>query len=336
MKHFKEKFRVLFLLVCFLGLATLTTSCSNEVEEIEEIQFNQNAMPEELDIKAFQFEKFKLSVDSLNKEYGIMQSRGFWSGAAIPVADAAGRYIGTGFGKWLGGAVGAIGGNPGTVVFGMLAGRVVGGFLGQTLASGVAGMLCEEPNVRPILRINYVTQVKANLNIDVYATEKEDSLGFFHNTIMKNLKGRRLLYGFGEDFNPERIYDDVITYCQEYGYYDNVLENPYVKQAIINVLMNIANNAIDEEALASEEEYINRQANILASQCLLDEYEITQFREFDAPLAISCSQLTLLDLNSYANDLNQIIATADLSDEAKQDLALSAQIVINSTLCWKE
>jgi hypothetical protein len=86
----------------------------------------------------------------------------------------------------------------------------------------------------------------------------------------------------------------------------------------------------------TEEAYINRQANILTTECLLDNETINQFREFDADLAISCAQLSTLELSSYSQDLNTVISTADLTIEDKTEFALSAQIVINSTLCWRE
>lgn len=73
--------------------------------------------------------------------------------------------------------------------------------------------------------------------------------------------------------------------------------------------------------------------------CLEDNYMYTAsaisfFKNFTASVAETCSNLSISEINSYANDLASTIRNSNIPTDFKYEIAVTATTTINSALCW--
>lgn len=317
----------LALVVLFLALGL--SGCTTETEE-EQIS-NLSAET----ITSTEMQKFLLSVDSLNAQYPAKTSRGnIRNGIAISAADGAGKYLGRLVGRWAGAAIGSTSANPFVVYGASEMGKVVGGFVGSTVASGCTYAFLHRN--RRATSTPY-PMANANFNIDQIGSLKEDSLGYYHNYVMAKIIANEDKYFHSDSVNINLLYDDIILYCNECGYdASDYISNNNLKVCLLKYIKELISYSQQyEDGLLEEQDLINKQITLLKKECSLNEDETKLYKDFAAQTILQCSKMDEQTLDSYSKGLNSVILSSDLSLDQKKMAASSAQIAINSTLCWK-
>lgn len=270
------------------------------------------------------------SINHLNIKYPSMVSRGgFWSGGFVGLADMAGSAAGGAIGGWAGGAIGSAGG-PGGAIVGHLVGRKVGPFVCCFLASGVAQMICHVQRKTPDYDIIHK---KFEL---IYVISDNDSIGYFHNEMMGKIANNRARYEQSGTLNYNLMYQDITNYLREKGQYDDALDNPLVKFQIINKIKGICEISKKYESEPISEDFIDAQCEYLKTECNMTDSDIKLYKDFTVALYNKCSSLPDAQVENYSKELNQTIKNSKVSESVKERLEKTADLTINSSLCWKK
>lgn len=310
---------------CNTGLETSKTSVAS-IDEKENIS------------------KFLYSVDSIGVIYKVkcdnVVTRGsggrkLFNELGKQAVDVAGTFAGRYVGQWVGGSLGSLTGNPGVTILGWYAGRKIGPYVCSALASGIASIwlsneyIIENPeDIKPV----------GNFDIHVYGDLKSDSIGYFHNVVMCKVVENEDKYIDNGIVDVSLLYDDIISYCAELGYYSEELAtDESVKTAIIDLVIELADTAaLYETGVISEKELVEKQSELLFSNFSMSDDEKMLIKDFSYKVVVDCAGLTDELINEYAAALNEVIENSSLSDSLKEEVATSAQIAINSTLCWQQ
>lgn len=325
---FRKNRSIKLVILAMLLIVVVSVSCSDDEKYVEQEEVGVEVINNGLN-------SFLLSVDSLNNHYSTVESRGsFWGGSGVAMADYVGYACGGSIGRWAGGILGSLTGNPLIGYAGAIIGGKVGPAVCGSLASGIANMLmsCNE-RTTSVLDLT----LKSDLNINLFE-ENIDSLGLHHNMVMVKIVENADKYGYGKSINKELLYDDIVKYCKELGYYDNELENNVLlKNAILAQMELICDVTIEyESGDISIDQLTQIHEDFLAQKCGFTENELRIFREFTCELALTCAQLDEDVMSAYSSDLNKVIQQSDITFEEKAQIASSAQMIINSSLCWQQ
>ena len=317
-KTYREICKVIFLFCSVF----IISSCSSEEQGLmstKDFDISQEdiAMKNLLD-----------SIDVLNEKYPSTQTRGtFFSGGAVGLADAAGWAAGTGIGRWIGGAVGALGG-PATAVLGTFVGGKAGPYVCTFLASGAASFLCPVSSTRTISNSDAESQF-------VYIVSNEDSIGYYHNHMMAEIqKNRGKYYSSVSCVDYDLMYQDIVTYLREIGKYDKALDDAVVKSCIVNQIKSICLISEKYQSNPDSDEFLNEQCDYLKTKCLLQDSEVSLYRDYTTKLYNKCSTINSDQIECYSKDLNTLIVNSDVSQTKKEELSLTADLTINSALYW--
>lgn len=268
------------------------------------------------------------SMNELNAKYPSVNTRGvFLKDGIVGLADAAGYAAGGAIGSWTGAALGSIAGPWGTIA-GHLIGRKVGPWVCTFLASGAAGWICSKFSTR--------TETNTDKEFEfMYVISEKDSIGYFHNQMMAKIKSNQSRYlGLSGTVNYELMYDDIISYLREIGQYDASLEDPLVKLGIINQIKSLCEISEKYATNPTDVHFVKEQCEYLKYNCNLLDSEIKLYKDFSVTLYEKCSTLSNDQIMNYSKDLNGVIDCSDVSEPMKENLKKSADLTINSSLCW--
>ncbi len=317
-----------FLLVCSLVLSI--TSCSSD-DRCDVVALKPVTQPETLSSQdQIAVENLLSSISDLNAQYPSVSTRGaFTSNAAVGLADAAGFAAGGKIGAWAGSAIGSAAG-PWGAIAGHLIGRKVGPYVCTSLASGVAGWLCSKLSTRAAVDVDKKFEF-------VSVISDKDSIGYYHNQMMVKIGNNRSRYtDKSGSVNYELMYDDIVSYCREIGQYDPSLENPLIKSGIINQIKKLCEISKKYEMNPMNENFVKEQCEFLKYNCSLSDSEVKLYKDFNVALYEKCSTLPDDQIVNYSRDLNRIIEYSGVSNPIKESLKKSADLTINSSLCWKK
>lgn len=312
------------------GLILSVASCSYAVH-YDSVESKPITQPKNLSSQdQIAVESLLSSISDLNAQYPPVNTRGaFTSNAAVGLADAAGFAAGKRIGAWAGSAIGSAAG-PWGAVAGHLVGRKVGPYICTSLASGAAGWLCSKLSTRATIDIDKEFEF-------VSIISDEDSIGYYHNQMMVKIGNNRSRYiGQLGSVNYELMYNDIVTYCQEIGHYDPSLENPLIKSGIINQIRQLCEISKKYEMNPTNKNFVKEQCEFLKSNCNVSDLEVKLYKDFNVPLYEKCSELSDKHILNYSRELNRIIEQSDVSDSIKESLKKSADLTINSSLCWRK
>ena len=300
-----------FIAVAVLSI-TAITSCTNDDEPKYEVQTEQG-----IDAENLQFAEFLMSVDSLKSNYAPIVTRGDGDNCYVTIADAAGGFVG-----WL------IGGRIGV-------GKKRGAGYCSSLASAIVelALSCQE-----IIPVNSVTLAKQDFSVisSRYGDDVTDSLGYYHNCIMVKITQDRAKYTVNDSVNMGLIYDDVVSYCKDYGLYATEFDAPEMKTRMLTQVGNMCDMLVQcGKGELSKEEFVERQSKYLKREYGLTDLERGVFKDYIAKETFYCATLDDNLLRKYAKDLDREIEASAMSNELKKEVSSVSQIIVNSTLCWR-
>lgn len=311
----------LFFIFCIISVGVLyNCSCQEEM------------VPNDKSIDSgYQVSNFFSAVDSLNLAFSDEYStRGsFWSGSTKYVADVAGAAVGGYAGSTAGLGLGVVTGNPVVGIAGWAVGRKVGSLACAAIFSGIASYIVDyqvaidaTDNDAAICLwdCNIITQIEG---------EECDSLGYYHNQIMSRITKDHSKYILSDGINLSLLYDDIIGYCQEYGFDIQVFRHLEIKNGLIRLACIAADNSKYEF-----EEAVLKNCELLHS-LQVPEKRIFIYSNLCITIGQKLSQLSKESISDYSNKLNELIQTSQLEEEEAEIIQGSTQILVNSALCWK-
>jgi len=321
----KNNYKILSMIAVFAIVTVgvfFITSCKSDKKNTM-IATDSYVMQEDIAMK-----NLLDSIDALNEKYPATQIKGsFWGGGAVALADAAGMAAGGGIGGWVGGVAGSLAGPAGTVV-GVVIGQRVGPWIGCFLASGAANVIFNNPGPRAISDDGDDYQF-------VYIISNEDSLGYYHNYMMTEInRNKDRYYSSSGSVDYDLMYEDIVSFLHNIGRYDEALEDSIVKCSIVNQIRSIC--LISERYISNpqSDELINEQCDFLKNQCYLQDEEVNIYRDYSVKILNKCITLDNSQIESYSQDLNEVISNSNLSQEKKEELSFSADLTINSAIYW--
>lgn len=319
--------------LCLFGIVITTTfvaiACSSESRTVEEAQQTERIENYLKDKEAF--DNFMYSVDSLNSLYSQSKTtRGLGQEFAKKAADVAGKYAGKAAGRIAGASIGFITVNPAIACLGHYALGEIGAICGSIVSSYFAGRFIDGF----FMNVNSgygVILISDSTNINAM-----DSLGIIHNNVMKVLsENTDRHYIDDNNLNYDIIYDDCISALRNYGLYNDTLTNPNVKESIINFAIESAKMAKSyHEGKITTEEVFEAESDLLKKMYTVEDYELNLFKNFGIQIATTSSGLSKPELIEYSKELNEVINESQLTIEQKTDAASTANIMLNSTICW--
>lgn len=280
------------------------------------------------------YQKFINSVDNLNRVYSgtDINTRGsFWNGAATSMADYVGYACGGSIGRWVGGSLGSLTGNPIAVYGGILIGGKIGPSICGSLASGIASMLVLDIVVQETEPITF----RSNFAFSEFLDAAEDSIGYHHNKCMTLLHENRNKYGVGLNTDCMIIYDDIVGYYKSVGEYNPCFEDKNFKKAVLDEARTIVETAYKfRDGAITEAELSETYLDYLSTKLKYSEEDISLFQDYYSKVLINCGKLNEVQIRSYAAELNELIRLSDFPTSKKSKIASSSQFIINSALCW--
>ena len=310
-------------------LVFLQTSCSNVYDEMQSCNDTSSSVEDKNLAVLFN------SLDSLNACYPTSTTRGkFWGGAGTSIADNVGRALGGKIGGRVGGTIGSLTGNPMGTIGGYIIGAKFGPMLCSAIASGFANMWlsCSVPNSSTSSLV-----VKSDMAFKSILDEKDAVLGRDHNIVMGKILTNPNRYGYGIKIDESKLYDDIVENCKKLGYSDSTYSSPEQKEKIIKAVRVIYEPLLKfEKQEIDEREFIEKYVEILTLRYRMDERAVNVFRNFTCKIAFKCAQLNEEQIHSYSEDLCKTIKESSIQEVNKIMIANSAQLVINSTLCWQQ
>lgn len=334
MNKFKKRhWPFTILIMVLISVTTIFASCKDDDDTYNTHQVQTNNDPNIRETEAYI--AFIDAIDSLNLEYSGAKTRGsFRSGFGVTLADETGRYLGGYIGRYVGGAIGSLTGTPVGTVAGCLIGQKVGPVLCNAIASGIAAKVLSDEVAQKTYDVPETKYCDVFLDI---TDEIIDSLGYYHNECMVMLNKKSGEYGSGSNLNLDKLYDDVVKYYKSVGIYESELEtNILLKKAILEEVEKICKPAVRYEiGEISENELIDINVDYLTNEINCTDDNVAIFKDFSCKLALKCADLNEDELKEYACDVNQVILDSSVPEEVKEELILSAESIVNSSLCWE-
>lgn len=163
---------------------------------------------------------------------------------------------------------------------------------------------------------------------------KCDSIGYYHNWLMAYFEDNAGQYVKNSEPDLEKIYDYIVAFLTEAGFDDDgIFENMDLRNKIISIYSNLGLMALNSNTV---DDYLNLQYLYMSGDCQISQDDIELYKNFDVKIIKKCNELSLDEIESYAEELNKIISNADVSSQLRVDLAFSAQAAINTAICWHE
>lgn len=293
---------------------------------------------------------FWTSLDSLNAIYGSSQEAATFSRATnlVPVrtdelttfkknnfiggkiADQLGKVAGGWCGKWAGGTLGSLTGNPAFTVFGVWCGRRVGQVAGAIICSYVAQKyLCNKSGMSA--KIAHI-----NLNTSIYVNN--DSMGVIHNKIMNILTQKDSRYSLpNKGIDYELIYTDCIKLLKKEGIYNDTIANDIdYRLDVISYCKDIAPLVSScYEGKISGQNILDNGSNTLKQKFNVSEEDIQELKKVCSSTINASNKRNAPQINNYSNALSALIKNSnELNEKEKAELSSSASVGINSSLYW--
>lgn len=163
-----------------------------------------------------------------------------------------------------------------------------------------------------------------------------DSLGYYHNYVMVRVNQNKQKYLTGGKLNMSLLYDDIMEFMAEVGIYSEPLtNNELVKTEVRNMCKELAVITLNnKESNGTNQELVDGLCDCLEDNYMYTASEISFFKNFTASVAETCSNLSISEINSYANDLASTIRNSNIPTDFKYEIAVTATTTINSALCW--
>lgn len=287
------------------------------------------------------------------------------------IVDYAGGWAGRLLGRWGGSAIGAALGNPAVACIGYVYGSHIGKVVGYELSSYIYSLIVslEDDTWGPkSIDFYYSMQLQPSKMMDedlkgiknsfgiIYSPldnqepiisdevsdktisiEKCDSIGYFHNYTMYELWKNKDKYINANGIDIDLIYNDIVAYAKISGIYDEVLENLSVKVALKEMAMNLS--MLTKDIIARDQSYdslIEQNQSYLQSEYLMFDEELNIFKELIGKIGKKCTQLSQSEIDNYAAEIQLLILNSGLSPDTKYEMAASAQMIVNSALCWQQ
>lgn len=245
------------------------------------------------------------------------------------VEDQLGKVAGGWCGKWAGGALGSLSGNPAFTVFGVWAGRRVGQITGAILCSYIAEKyLCEKKSLslKNFANLNPVGNVYVN----------NDSMGVIHNNIMHKLTQQSSKYG-NSNADYEEIFKDCINLLKQEGIYnDTIATDTKYRKDIIEYCKEIAPLVAScYEGKISGNYLLDSGANSLQQKFNVSDEDIAELKKLSTSVTNTSYKKSSNDINRYANSLSTVIKNSkELNEDEKNNISSLTSIAINSSMYW--
>ena len=162
-----------------------------------------------------------------------------------------------------------------------------------------------------------------------------DSVGYNHNNLMYYFDHNYTDYLTLGQPDKNKILDKIKTYFLENGM--EFPSDPNFRSEIINMisdLADLASNSITSHL--SLDNYVTMQSSYMKNNYSMSNDEIAIYENFEVKIAKKCANFSSSEIHEYAQELNNLIISLDVSNKLKQTLAEGAQYIINSALCWNQ
>ncbi|MDE5689520.1 hypothetical protein [Duncaniella sp.] len=348
--------------------ATLTiTSCSEDNTFNPDIRYVEPSPKTELYNPIL--EPIFIQLDSLNARYqdhptsrasiDIYENNTVEAAPIVGLADKAGW--------WIGGIIGSKFGHPEL-------GKRLGGAGASALAKFIADeFLSDNSNMHGIMVLDYDCCIQVSLfaelqdielnhnnrmpdngisplsndishvevdiidNGPIHALEYSmlDSVGYNHNNLMYYFDHNYTDYLTYGQPDKNKILDKTINYFFENGM--EIPSDPNFRFEIMVMISDLADmvaNSINSNS--SLDNYVAMQSSYMKCNYSMNNDEIAIYENFEVKIAKKCANLSSSEIHEYAQDLNNLIISLDVTNKLKQTLAEGAQYVINSALCWNQ
>lgn len=254
------------------------------------------------------------------------------------LADNAGRVVGGYIGKNVGVVIGSAG-TPLGGIMGYVVGKGLGQFFGSITASFVAYRIIEK-------YFSYRANLPSRDSSVFYylpdsCYENNDSIGYYHNLVMYELVKNGDKYDLDDgNFNYNMIYDDCLSYLLQYGAFDNCKKDFFIacradfKYDIISYVK--ITSGLSDDFIRGKIDELTYQSRFIES---IDDYNLTDeerlaFCDYAMQLSEICSQLSYEANIQYAEDLNHEISHSNISDELKNELRSTTNMIVNSSIFY--
>lgn len=245
------------------------------------------------------------------------------------VADQLGKVAGGWCGKWAGGALGSLTGNPAITVFGVWSGRRVGQVAGAIVCSYLAEKyLCEKKGY------SLTTFSILNPIGDIYINE--DSMGVVHNKILSKLTKQSNKYGT-TNINYDLIYNDCIQLLKEEGIYnDTIATDSVYRKDLIGYCKEVSQLATScYEGKISGEELLDTGANSLKEEFNVCDEDITELKNMCTSITNTSNKKNCQEMQNYANALSAAIKNANgLNKNEKANISSFVSVAMSSSAYW--
>ena len=287
------------------------------------------------------------------------------------IVDYAGGWAGRLLGRWGGSAIGAALGNPAVACIGYVYGSHIGRVVGYELSSYIYSLIVSSEddtwgpksidfyysmqiqpskmmdenlkgivtsfgsNLKPLVDKEPI--ISGEIGENTISIEKCDSIGYFHNYAMYDLWKNKDKYVSNNGIDIDLIYNDIVAHTKMDGIYDDVLENLSVKVALKEMAMNLS--MLTKGIIAKDQSYdflIEQNMSYMQSEYLMFDEELDIFKELIEKIGKKCTQLSQLEIDNYAAEIQALILNSGLSPDTKYEMAASAQMIVNSALCWQQ
>lgn len=162
-----------------------------------------------------------------------------------------------------------------------------------------------------------------------------DSVGYNHNNLMYYFDHNYTDYLTLGQPDKNKIFDKVMAYFLEYGM--ELPSDPNFRAEIINMISDLADMASNSiTSRLSLDNYVAMQSSYMKNNYSMSNDEIAIYENFEVKIAKKCANFSSSEIHEYAQELNNLIISLDVSNKLKQTLAEGAQYVINSALCWNQ
>lgn len=331
-------------------LLTTICSCANDVttNSVEMPNQTLSGYGRNEDINSFMS-----SIDSLNLSYmqetrtSSTTAEGFNdfqktylnNNYSKIIADAGGYVVGRLTGKYIGGALGSLTGNPMGTIGGYILGLKFGGLVMSRLCSYVAyritdkGHYVTKNDIQGLEKNSFIVKSDINKNSIV------DSIGILHNIGMNNMIEKNTKYTLSNNMlDYETMFNDCVNELKETGLYDkDIATNPQFKAEAIRMAQESATiaNACYNGNISADEMY-NKIIQLAQTFKGVEEEDIKPLIEFGKKVNKTCTSLSPSQLETYTNDLSNVIQGSNASSEFKSEVSSTANIILNSSYYWEK
>lgn len=319
-------------------LVVFFASCSNDI-------INDDVVESRSSVE----NKFLASVDSLNDVYlKTANTRATLSQSylvkpieknpvSVVAADAVGAIAGKVWGPRVGMAIGSVTGNP----WGTIAGGLLGRRYGSAIFSSVFSFVAEKYNASTGLA---TTNTTVKPGFVVVSNNKEyctidDSLGYIHNQVMSTLSNNKKNYWLpNNELNFNMVYDDCVACLRDLGYYDESLAaDVNLKEAVVTKSKAMATLTRScYLGQISAETMLEKSKKLVDDRLESDKEDTELCFELVKKVVVVNKNMTLAELQRYSSELSNIIQESNCSVTTKTNLNSTANVALNSSICWLE